>query len=349
MLATLRRTSLALSKRAGLTTIVGDSPWRRERLLILCYHGVSIDDEHEWHSNLYVSPETLARRFEILRRAHATVLPLDEAINRLYTNDLPRRAVALTFDDGYQDFLRRAHPLLQQYGYPSTVYLPTQRVVQNYPIVHLFLSYLLWKRRAGRLDGRGIAGLGSVYDLASEQTRRTIIASLVAQFHRDKLGPEGKDLVAREIVARLGLEYDELFKSGVLRLITAEQVRALSDAGVDFQLHTHRHQTPEDPLAFRNEVAANRRHLEAMTGKRAFHFCYPSGVYRPFYPELLKEEGLRSATTCDPDLAAPSSNRFLLPRFVDSNSVSDIEFESWVTGAACWLPRRTRRAHPQVA
>jgi peptidoglycan/xylan/chitin deacetylase (PgdA/CDA1 family) len=310
---------------------------------------VSIDDEHEWNSRLYVSPDTLARRFEILRRADATVLALDEAIDRLYMNELPRRAVALTFDDGYQDFRLRAHPLLQRYGYLSTVYLPTQRVVQNYPIVHLFLSYLLWKHRTARLDGRGIAGLGSVYDLALEETRRTIVASLVAQFDRDKLGPQGKDLVAREIVARMGLDYDTLFKSGVLRLITPEQVRALSDGGVDFQLHTHMHRTPEDPLAFRKEVADNRGHLEAMTGKRAFHFCYPSGVYRGFYPELLKEEGLRSATTCDPDLAAASSDVFLLPRFVDSNAVTDIEFESWVTGAACWLPRRTRRAHPQVA
>jgi peptidoglycan/xylan/chitin deacetylase (PgdA/CDA1 family) len=349
MLATLRRTSLAWSKRAGLTTIVGDSPWRRERLLILCYHGVSIDDEHQWNPNLYVSPHTLARRFEILRRVGTTVLPLDEALDRLYTNDLPPRAVVLTFDDGFQDFLLQAYPLLERHGYPSTVYLPTQRVVQNYPIVQLFLSYVLWKRRDARLDGRGIAGLGSVYELASAETRRAIIASLAAQFERDKLGPEGKDRFAREVVSRLGLDYGALFRSGLLRLMRPEQVRRLSDAGVDFELHTHQHRTPEDPLQFRKEVADNRRHLEAITGKPARHFCYPSGVYRGTYPAVLEGEGMRSATTCDPDLADRTSNVLLLPRFVDSNAVSEIEFESWVTGAACWLPRRTRRAHPHVA
>jgi peptidoglycan/xylan/chitin deacetylase (PgdA/CDA1 family) len=348
MLATLRQTSFALSKRAGLMSAVAGSTWRRERLLILCYHGVSLDDEHHWRPGLYVSPQTLARRFEILRRAEAAVLPLDEAIDRLYANDLPPRAVALTFDDGYQDFLRRAYPLLQQYGYAATVYLPTQRVLQNYPIPQLIVSYLLWKHRAGRLDGRGIAGLDTVYDLADEPTRRRIVLALLARFSHDKLSPRGKDAVVRDVAARLGADYDALVDFGLLRLMTAKQVRRLSEAGISFELHTHRHRTPEDPAHFRKEVDDNRRHLEAIIGRRASHFCYPSGVYRASYPAVLKADGVRSATTCDPDLAARTSDALLLPRFVDTEMVSDIEFESWVTGAACWLPRRTRRAHRNV-
>ena len=348
MLATLRQTSFALSKRAGLMGAVAGSTWRRERLLILCYHGVSLDDEHHWRPGLYVSPQTLARRFEILQRARAAVLPLEEAIDRLYANDLPPRAVALTFDDGYQDFLRRAYPLLQQYGYPATVYLPTQRVLQNFPIPQLVLSYLLWTHRDGHLDGRGIAGLDTVYDLADEATRRSIVLALLARFNHDKLAPRGKDAVVRDVATRLGMDYDAVLESGLLRLMTAEQVRTLSDAGVSFELHTHRHRTPEDPALFRKELEINRRHLEAMIGRRARHFCYPSGVYRDSYSEVLKEEGVRSATTCDPDLAARTSDALLLPRFVDTEMVSELEFESWVTGAACWLPRRTRRAHRNV-
>jgi hypothetical protein len=72
-------------------------------------------------------------------------------------------------------------------------------------------------------------------------------------------------------------------------------------------------------------------------------------VYRDAYPAVLAAEGIRSATTCDPDMASRESNPLLLPRFVDTQHVADVEFEAWVTGAACWLPRRTRVAHPQVA
>jgi hypothetical protein len=55
-----------------------------------------------------------------------------------------------------------------------------------------------------------------------------------------------------------------------------------------------------------------------------------------------------SATTCDPNLAAPSSEPLLLPRFVDTSPIGDSEFEGWLTGIASCLPRRTRRAHPEI-
>jgi peptidoglycan/xylan/chitin deacetylase (PgdA/CDA1 family) len=347
MLATLRQTSFALSKRAGLMSAVADSGWRRERLLILCYHGVSLADEHLWRPGLYVSPATLARRFDILRRVDAAVLPLDEAIDRLYDNSLPPRAVALTFDDGYQDYLRQAYPLLRQHGFASTVYVPTQRVLHNYPIPQLMLSYLLWSRRDATLDARGLPGLDDSYDLGDEPTRSHIVRTLVTRLNRAKMSPEKKDGAVREIAGRLGVDYRRWLELGLLRLMTVDQVRTLSAEGVEFELHTHRHRTPEDPGAFQLEVAANRRHLEAIIGRRPRHFCYPSGVYRDGYPAVLKADGIRSATTCDPDLAARSSDALLLPRFVDTEMVSDIEFESWVTGAACWLPRRTRRAYPR--
>ena len=107
MIRTLKRSSLTVSKHIGLTSWLAQSSWRRQRLMILCYHGVSLDDEHQWHPGLYVSQAQLERRLALLRRNRCTVLPLEEAIQRLYANDLPDRAVALTFDDGYYDFMTR--------------------------------------------------------------------------------------------------------------------------------------------------------------------------------------------------------------------------------------------------
>ena len=105
--------------------------------MILCYHGVSLDDEHEWNPTLYISARTLARRLDALRRLGCTVLSLPEAVDRLYEKSLPKRAVVLTFDDGYYDFKAKALPLLEARGYPATVYVATERWTNDISIDHL--------------------------------------------------------------------------------------------------------------------------------------------------------------------------------------------------------------------
>src|SRR4029078_6155684 len=97
----------------GITSRVASSEWRRRRLLILCYHGIARFDEHLWHPNLYLSSRAFARRMKLLRATRCAVLPLDEAVERMYRDDLPERAVVLTFDDGYYDFAAGALPTVE--------------------------------------------------------------------------------------------------------------------------------------------------------------------------------------------------------------------------------------------
>jgi peptidoglycan/xylan/chitin deacetylase (PgdA/CDA1 family) len=345
MIAALKRSSFAVSRQLGVMRLVADSAWRRGRLLVLCYHGVSLADEHQWNPGLYVSPATLARRLAILEASGCTVLPLGDAVRRLYAGTLPDRAVALTFDDGFYDFKSKALPLLQARGYPATLYVATQRCEQNYPIARLIASYVLWRHRAGVLDAHGMPGLDRVYDLSSGAERDRALADLTARMQREGLGPARKDALVREIFDRLGADYGGAAAARVLCQMTPQEIGEIARAGVDVELHTHRHRTPADPDAFVEEVRLNRRKLEAMTGRRPEHFCYPSGVYRMTYLPRLEAEGIATATTCDPDLASRGSHRLLLPRFVDTDLVSDLEFEAWVTGAAVWMPRRTRKGH----
>ena len=125
MKRSLRRAALTVLKTCGAFSLVKDSAWRRQKLLILCYHGVALDDENQWRPFLYISPQQLERRLEILSNGNYAVLPLAEALERLRRNDLPPRSVALTFDDGTYDFYKLAWPRLKQYGFPATVYQTT--------------------------------------------------------------------------------------------------------------------------------------------------------------------------------------------------------------------------------
>ena len=97
----LKRVSLHAIKTVGGLQLLLDSAWRRRRLLILCYHGVSLADEHEWNPALYMPRHDFQRRLEMLRASRCALLPLGEAVQRLYAGTLPPRSVVMTFDDGY--------------------------------------------------------------------------------------------------------------------------------------------------------------------------------------------------------------------------------------------------------
>jgi len=328
----LRRAALTTLKSAGIFGVVKNSEWRRRRLLILCYHGVSLEDEHEWWPALFVSPEHLERRLDILKKGNYAVLPFGEALERLQRNDLPPRSVVITFDDGTYDFYRQAYPRLKHHDFPATVYLSTYYSNYQRPVFHLICLYMMWKVRNRGTADLSEFGVSHRLALASAEARQAATTEIVQWAERQHLTGQQKDEVAAALARRLGIDYPELCAKRILQLMNREEVKQLSEAGIDFQLHTHRHRAPLEEELFRREIRDNRDWIESATGGVGKHFCYPSGVYRPEFLPWLAAEQIISATTCESGLATRSDNPLLLPRLVDTTGRSDLEFESWANG-----------------
>src|SRR5204862_6683810 len=87
------------------------------RLPILMYRRVS-DSPGREASRYTVTPDQLRGHLEYLRDAGFHSVSLAEWSAAVHQREaLPGRPVALTFDDAYVDFMDRALPLLQQYGF----------------------------------------------------------------------------------------------------------------------------------------------------------------------------------------------------------------------------------------
>lgn len=346
VIATMKEAAISLSERTGVMERVRRSAWRRQRLLILCYHGVSIDDEHLWNSRLYVSPQFLRRRLDLLKRGGYEVLLLDEGLRRLRDGTLPQSAVCLTFDDGAYDFYARAFPVLQEFGYPATVYQTTYYADYNRPVFDTFASYLLWKSGRGEVSLGSIVPGAGVRDLRNADARNETLRTLLEHASTMALSGEAKDVLLVRLADLLRVDLAPLLRRRILQIMNPFEIQELSKRGIDFQLHTHRHRSPKEQEAFAVEIGDNRRWLEDVTGHVARHFCYPSGVYRRDMMEWLSEQGIESAATCDPGMATSDISPLLLPRFIDTQGISDNVFRAWASGVAELLPRRTRFAHP---
>lgn len=90
---------------------------------ILMYHMVSeANDPNE--SRYCCPPRKFKKQMAYLKTAGYRVIGLDELVNNLSKDDLiPQKSVVITLDDGYRDNWENAFPILQEYGFPATVFV----------------------------------------------------------------------------------------------------------------------------------------------------------------------------------------------------------------------------------
>lgn len=286
----MKLTALGLARSSGLIEAIAGNRWRQSRLLILCYHGLSLKDEHQWRP-MFVTPDFFRRRLEILARRHYRVLRLDEALAKVREGSLPPKAVVITFDDGFHDFHRFGFPALGEFGFPATVYQTTYYSDHACPVFNMVLSYLFWRGAGRRLDGAHY-GVPGVFELSHETEHTALVDAFVAAARKGSYTAEQRNEIAAAIASELGVDYAEIMRLRMLQLMTAGEIGEISAGGIDVQLHTHRHRAPLDERLFLREIDENREWLAAATGVVPKHFCYPSGQYRSeFWPLAARRAG----------------------------------------------------------
>ena len=98
----------------------------RQLIPILLYHSIAesvAPDYRRWA----VMPAAFAAQLTYLRQEGYHALTVTELAHCLTTSPatLPTKPVVITFDDGLADFYTGALPLLQDYGFPATLYITT--------------------------------------------------------------------------------------------------------------------------------------------------------------------------------------------------------------------------------
>lgn len=90
------------------------------RPLIVCYHAVS----DSWPSPLAIRLDALREQLSFFLSRGYVGLTATEAERRRRDGSLPKKTLVVTFDDGYASTLL-ARPVLEEAGFPATVFVPT--------------------------------------------------------------------------------------------------------------------------------------------------------------------------------------------------------------------------------
>jgi peptidoglycan/xylan/chitin deacetylase (PgdA/CDA1 family) len=95
------------------------------------YHRIATDGSAAMEQ-FRVAPDLFANQMATLRRAGFHTVGLGDWVSAMAGyQSLRGKPVILTFDDGYQDFLTAAMPVLRAHGFSATVFLVAERIGGN--------------------------------------------------------------------------------------------------------------------------------------------------------------------------------------------------------------------------
>lgn len=239
------------------------------------------------------------------------VLPLSEAVDRLYGGALPRRALCVSFDDGYADNCEVALPVAEALGVPLAFFIASGYLdggrMWNDTIIELF---------RGIDEPRAVLQrLGMEVDptTTGDRQRRASAEAVIEQLKH--ASPEQRE----ERTAWLASRAETALPDDLM--MTAEQVRVLAGRGMDIGAHTVTHPILAllDTPSARREIASSKARLEEITGRPIELFAYPNGkAGRDFSDrdaDLLGELGFKAAVTTEPGVSSSATPRYGLRRF----------------------------------
>ena len=306
----------------------------RRGLRIVCYHGFSLIDEDLYNPQTFLKTETFYKRLQFLSENGFQVIELDRALNLLEHGNLPPSSIVITIDDGFYSTYECAYPLLKKFSFPATIYITTYYAIKESPIFRLVIPYMFWKTKKKSFDitGLGLQRSGLIPMDKSHETN-SVIKDII-RYGETQCNNEERSNIAKMVGERLDVDYQSIVKSRILSVMNVNEIRELSENGIDIQLHTHRHSLPLDKILTSREISENRSAIEPLVEKPLSHFCYPSGQWSKKHWPWLAEVGIISAVTCDLGLNYPNTPRLALKRFCDHGDLSQIEFEAEVNGYA---------------
>ena len=308
---------------------------KRNKPVILMYHSINHHNSMNIYPDNIISIENFEKQVKFLSQKR-NIISLEELIRRIEQGSkFSPHTTAITFDDGYYDFLN-AYPILKKYHAPATVFLITGyldsgggkwedrlaflvNMTHSSPLrVDVDGQELLFKTSTGREKAQSIRELQSVLqELSEDKLVRTL----------------------SQIEKTIGHKQD-VFPLTTLR--RSEIALLKDDPLISFGAHTHNHQDlgKMNGKTPKSEIRTSREEIEKITRKRCLLFSYPFGRRKNLNPQvkdLLKAEGFIGAVTAIPGAISADSELFELKRIAVADSAM-FEFKCALIGFTLQRP-----------
>lgn len=296
-------------------------------VLILRYHSVldtpgKLDDMIG--CGIVHSSELFEQQMKEIEQNY-TPVSMDDVFD--FTNgmkEVPKRAVAVTFDDGFADNSEIAAPIMNNYGVKGAIYVTTSCIAPENPpwFVRLRRAFHLSSIHFWKSPVNGIE-----YDFQYGGSRQEALLGASSDCAVLKYDEQEEWLNIYE--KSLGVEP---FDNSDPVMMNEQQIKQLRAYGHIVGSHTVSH--PNTAYIDNNELmfqlTQSKERLEGILGEPVTHFSYPSPILQPHYNEnttaMLKEAGYATAVTCNDGLVLRNDSPLSYKRIVVPDDIGEFKW-----------------------
>jgi peptidoglycan/xylan/chitin deacetylase (PgdA/CDA1 family) len=330
---------------------------------VLMYHRIAALSSDPW--SLCVSTENFAAHLEVLKK-HSLVMSLEELYGAHHQRQLPDRAVAITFDDGYADNLLAAKPLLEKAKLPATVFVASGCIDRQREFWwdELEKAILLPDELPERLTLKALDkartwqfSSATYYSTAERERDRNIdpwmsdpTTRLGIYFSVWKflwpLPSIEQERLCNEILAWAGVSTDYRESH---RTLTTEELKQLDSSDyVKVGAHTvnHVHLPSHSVEVQQYEIETSKRLLEEKLGHSITTFSYPYGGFSKSTLKVIDQVGFDCACSTVESRVWWGSDRLQIPRFEVQNwdeKVFEERLLKWLDRNQTFSPSAVRK------
>jgi peptidoglycan/xylan/chitin deacetylase (PgdA/CDA1 family) len=250
-------------------------PWRW--LTILTYHRISDTLAPGWDPEVVDAPAAaFESQVKLLQRYFSLIDTRDLDAWRA-GGRLPPNPAIITFDDGYRDNHDVVLPILRRLSakavfFVATMYIADRRVFWWELVNHALTLSPRQQLRLRYPEPRTL-------ELATAEERRASVRTLLVMLKREVGVDMERFLAELYAAAEVRMDRDEERRLADNLLMSWDHVRALTDAGLDVQSHSHSHRVlhtlpPEDAAA---DLRRSRQELESALDQPVTALAYPTG------------------------------------------------------------------------
>lgn len=279
------------------------------KIKVFLFHRISPHIDPVWPP---ITPEHFEKIITYLKE-NFEIVPLEQNILGNYKPISSRKLCAITFDDGYKDFVEYAMPIIKKQNVPASMYVITDCVNKSLPPWTFIFNHLLLNTKISSLEIDSLQMPENLRKITWNTPRKKVAYINYIAHMLKKISDEERENVMQQI--RSQINDADSFPKGLM--MNWDDIRCIKNEGIEIGSHSANHPILSKELdleSIRHELKISGEEIEKEIGKFPLAISYPFGIYNNEAKKIAKKVGYKMGVTVFPKEYLANQDPFEIPR-----------------------------------